>query len=145
MRRTRSTRRPRDECDAAERGVDEAQDAANASIGAVALCRSRRNTSSLGPLTRSASASAAVNERPVPSLDQQTQQGVQPADRAGPLHGDLVIALGQQTEHDTVGFGHGGYIGCVVDARETRPIPSPNATKHATSLHKIIYQGSLAP
>jgi len=36
------------------------------------------------------------------ALDQQTQQGVQPADRAGPLHGDLVIALGQQTEHDTV-------------------------------------------
>ena len=44
-----------------------------------------------------------------------------------------------------MGFGHGGYIGCVVDARETGPTPSPNATKHATSLHKIIYQGSLAP
>ena len=55
------------------------------------------------------------------ALDQQTQQGVQPADRASPSHGDLVIALGQQTEHDTVGFGHGGHIGCVLDARETRP------------------------
>ncbi len=36
------------------------------------------------------------------TLDQQTQQGVQPADRAGPLGGDLMVAIGQQAQHDPV-------------------------------------------
>ena len=34
------------------------------------------------------------------TLDEQAQQGVQPADRAGPLGGDLMVAIGQQPQHD---------------------------------------------
>ena len=34
------------------------------------------------------------------SLDEQAQQGVQPADRTGPLGGDLMVAIGQQAQHD---------------------------------------------
>jgi hypothetical protein len=34
------------------------------------------------------------------TLDQQTQQGMQPADRAGSVGGDLMIPIGQQAQHD---------------------------------------------
>lgn len=53
-------------------------------------------------LARSCSALSTVSKRVVPPFDQQTQQRVEPADRAGPVGGDLVIAIGEQPEHDAV-------------------------------------------
>jgi len=48
-------------------------------------------------LARSCSAFEAVRARPVPPLDEQTQQGVESTDRACPVGGDLMIAIGRQT------------------------------------------------
>ena len=36
------------------------------------------------------------------TLDQQTQQGMQPTDRASPVGGDLMVTIGQQAQHHPV-------------------------------------------
>ena len=105
----------------------------SSSCSAVAT-RSASSGPSACTVARSFSALVDCQRAACAALDQQTQQCVQPADRARPVGGDLTVAVSEQPQHDPV----------LVDSRRRRSAlvcATPTIAAERASLGRWQYGG----